>query len=283
MLFLIVMKEYIQIEFRPVTTALSEMLVAALSEAGFDGFEEGDDSLKAYIPAREFDEKILNEITGEHAISYTKSVIEETNWNAVWESNFQPVLVEDPVSHEPWAGIRAHFHEPMPGLLYEILITPKMSFGTGHHATTYMMMQQMREIDFTGKKVFDFGTGTGVLAILAEKLGAARILATDNDEWSITNTIENLQHNQCSAVEVILMDTVPVTEQFDIILANINKNVILEHLAALVTQLRPGGIILFSGLLTEDETDIMKAIGNTSLQLQKKAVKNNWISLRFSC
>lgn len=275
------MKGYIQIEFTPVAAEVSDMLIAVLSEAGFDGFEEGDGSLKAYIPAREFDENILNEITGEYAISYTKSVIEETNWNAVWESNFQPVVVEDPDTHKPWAGIRAHFHEPMPGLQYDILITPKMSFGTGHHATTYMMMQQMREIDFTGKTVFDFGTGTGVLAILAEKLGAARILAIDNDEWSIANAIENLQQNQCSAVKVIQADTVPGNEQFDIILANINKNVILEHLPALITQLKPGGIILFSGLLAEDETAIMEATGNTPLQLRKMTMKNNWISLSF--
>lgn len=276
------MKEYIQIEFKPVAVEQSDILVAALNETGYEGFEEGEGSLKAFIPASEFDESQLMRIADDHQVNYSKTLIEETNWNAVWESNFQPVIIEDMQDQQPWAGIRAHFHEPMQGLQYEILITPKMSFGTGHHATTYLMMQQMREIEFTGKTVFDFGTGTGVLAILAEKMGAADILAADNDDWSIENTVENTGHNQCSAIRVLHTDTVNMDEQFDIILANINKNVILANIPALEARLKQGGIILFSGLLAEDEKDILEATGNTTLRLQKKTEKNKWICLRFS-
>ena len=173
------MSEYIQIEFQQITSVQSDILLAQLSSIGFEGFEEEENLLRAFIPSENFDEVLLKEITSFNNLSYTQSRIEETNWNAVWESNFDPVIVDDFVS------IRADFHEPIKLVEHEIVITPKMSFGTGHHATTYMMIQQIREIDFTEKTVFDFGTGTGVLAILAEILGAEKIAAVDNDDWSI--------------------------------------------------------------------------------------------------
>ncbi len=159
------MSEYIQIDFQQITSEQSDLLIAQLSSIGFEGFEEEENSLKAFIPLAAFDEALLKEITSGSNLSYSQSTIEETNWNAVWESNFDSVIVDDFVS------IRADFHEQIKGVEHEILITPKMSFGTGHHATTYMMIKQMREIDFKDKTVFDFGTGTGVLAILAEKIG----------------------------------------------------------------------------------------------------------------
>ena len=134
------------------------MLLAQLTSIGFEGFEEGENNLKGFIPFSDYDEELLFEISSTHSVSFTKSIIEETNWNAVWESNFQPVVVDD------YVGIRADFHEPILGVQLEIVITPKMSFGTGHHATTYMMIQHMEGIDFKNKTVFDFGTGTGVLA-----------------------------------------------------------------------------------------------------------------------
>ncbi len=135
---------------------------------------------------------MLNDLTSSLQLSFSKTIIEETNWNQVWESNFDPVIVDD------FVAVRAHFHEPIKNVQHEIVITPKMSFGTGHHATTYMMMQQMRELDFAGKNVFDFGTGTGVLAILAEKLGAQKVIAIDNDDWSIENADENVKRNNCT-------------------------------------------------------------------------------------
>lgn len=252
------------------------MLVAALSEAGFEGFEEGEGFLKAFIPAAAFDEEAVKAIAAQQQAGFTQSVIGETNWNAVWESNFEPVVVDD------FVGLRADFHPPVTGVEQEIVITPKMSFGTGHHATTYQMIGQMRDIDFTGKRVFDFGTGTGVLAILAERLGAATILAVDNDDWSIANTTENLERNQCSRVMVEKAETVPAHTQFDIILANINKNVILENMQSLAAQLAPGGTLLLSGLLVEDEADILTAASSRSLKLNRKTERNGWICLRIN-
>ena len=157
-----------------------------------------------------------------------------------------------------------------------------MSFGTGHHATTYMMIVQMRKIDFKNKSVFDFGTGTGVLAILAEKFGAEKIFATDNDEWSITNAAENIERNNCNKIELRLSSEVPFEKHFDIILANINKNIILENLNLLKQQLNQAGILVLSGLLKEDEKDILKAALHIGFKLINTLERNNWLSIRLS-
>ncbi|OSZ77798.1 50S ribosomal protein L11 methyltransferase [Chitinophagaceae bacterium IBVUCB2] len=270
------MSSYIQIEFENMQAEQSDLLIAQLSLIGFEGFEETDTILKAFIPANDFDEIAINEIASRNNVSFKQSTIEETNWNAVWESNFQPVMVDDFVS------IRADFHEAAKGVEHEIVITPKMSFGTGHHATTYMMIQQMREIDFNDKTVFDFGTGTGVLAILAEKLGARTIYAVDNDEWSILNTKENIERNNSRNIKVEKIDVVTGAEQFNIILANINRNIILDNFLSLKKMLAPSGTLLLSGLLEEDEKVIVNKASEHLLTLNKKIVYNNWISLRFS-
>ena len=269
------MNQFIQIEFQNISAEQSDLLIAQLSEIGFDGFEEEEKNLKAFIPANDFIEAAVKEIAASDNLSFTQSTIEETNWNAVWESSFQPVVVDD------FVGIRADFHERIVGVEHEIVITPKMSFGTGHHATTFMMIQQMREIDFAGKTVFDFGTGTGILAILAEKLGASKIAAVDYDEWSIENAAENMLRNNCSKFELKKTDTVAGEGQYDVILANINKNVILDNFSSLVKKLSHPGILLLSGLLEEDENDIMAEAGKSALQFSVKSSRNNWIALRF--
>jgi len=260
--------EYIQIDFQNISSELTELLIAELTMIGVEGFEEGENSLKAFIPLSDFIEAHLKEVADKNKCSFNLS-------NALWESNFQPVIVDE------FAGIRADFHEPLKEVEHEIIITPKMSFGTGHHATTFMMLQQMRKIDFKDKTVFDFGTGTGVLAILAEKLGAAGITAVDNDEWSIENTTENILRNKCNSIKVIKADTALLNQQFDIILANINKNVILDNLSILKEQLKPNGVLLLSGLLSDDQDDIIVSATNLSFQLIDKQEKNNWISLRL--
>jgi ribosomal protein L11 methyltransferase len=270
------MNQFIQIEFQNISTEQSDLLVAQLTEIGFSGFEEMENSLKAFIASNDFIETAVKEIAACHNLYFTQSTIEETNWNAVWESNFQPVVVED------FVGIRANFHEPMTDVEYEIVITPKMSFGTGHHATTFMMIQQMREIDFINKSVFDFGTGTGILAILAEKLGASKVFAVDYDEWSIENAAENLETNSCSKYELKKADNAVGEGQYDIILANINKNVILDNFSSLVNLLSPHGILLLSGLLETDESDILNESGKHLLTLKQKMVMNKWMSLRYS-
>lgn len=269
------MAQYIEIKFEDITSEQTDILVAELHAVGFEGFEEQANLLMAFIPAKDFKEELVTTIAANHKLSFTKSTIEEVNWNANWESSFQPVIVDDFVT------IRADFHPPVEGVELEIIITPKMSFGTGHHATTYMMIQQMREIDFSNKRVFDFGTGTGILSILAEKLGAASITAADNDEWSIENTAENLGRNDCHKVKLLNTDTIPAGEKFDIILANINKNVIVGNFSSIAGQLSTPGILLLSGLLVDDEKDIMKEAGKFPLALTVKLTRNNWISLMF--
>ena len=270
------MNSYIKIEFQNISQEQSDILIAQLSEIGFEGFEEEQNKLKAFITSQNFNDELLKDISTALQLDFSKTIIEETNWNQVWESNFDPVIVDD------FVAVRADFHEPVKGVQLEIVITPKMSFGTGHHATTYMMMQQMREIDFTNKVVFDFGTGTGVLAILAEKLGANQVLAIDNDNWSIENAKENIQRNNCNAITIGLANTASVNGKFDIILANINKNVILDNLEVLTRQLTAGGLLLLSGLLAEDEHDIIAKGQQLDLKLLSKQERHKWLFLKFS-
>ncbi len=272
------MAAFIQVTFPGIQTEQQEVLIAHLTEAGFEGFEENKHELKAFIAAEKYDKPLLNELVFKYQLTYTDKKIDEQNWNALWESNFHPVIVDD------FAAIRADFHTPVKGVEYEIVITPKMSFGTGHHATTFMMIQQMRGIEFAGKRVFDFGTGTGILAILAEKLGAQSIVAVDNDDWSIANTTENLERNHCSRVTVKKAESIIGPGKYDIILANINKNVIQDSLVAMADHLVPGrGILLLSGLLEADEQEILEDMGKHTMQLVDKLVKTGWICLKISC
>jgi ribosomal protein L11 methyltransferase len=270
------MNDYIQLIFQPVTAQQSEQLIAELNEIGFEGFEEEKDCLKAFIQEKDFDEEKIKIITGNDGLNYTRSVIKETNWNQVWESNFDPVVVDD------FVAVRASFHAPVSSVEQEIVITPKMSFGTGHHATTFMMMQQMREVPFTNKKVFDFGTGTGVLAILAARLGAAEVLAIDNDDWSIVNARENIENNKVVNVDLEKADDAAGQGRFDIILANINKNVILANLVVLSERLMPQGQLLLSGLLVTDEPDIRAALQEHGLQVISRRERHNWLCLNAS-
>lgn len=257
--------------------SLHDILIAELSEIGYDGFEESAGLLKAYIPEAIFVENELNILLNKYNLKYSLSIIKKQNWNAVWESNFEPVQVED------FVGIRAHFHPVFENVAHEIVITPKMSFGTGHHATTYMVMQLMRELNcWNNASVFDFGTGTGILAILAEKLGATRVLAVDNDDWCIENASENILINQCKYIDIQKVDSVDMDEQFQVILANINRNIILDNIQGLRKALVPGGQILLSGLLKVDEEDITAACTALGLTHQKTVERNGWIALWFN-
>ncbi len=270
------MPNHIQITFTDLQPEQQELLIAHLTEAGYEGFEEGDFELKAYIPQSGFDKLLLHEIAYKYQLGFTEKVIPEKNWNAEWESHFQPVIIDD------FVVIRADFHPSSAGVKHEIIITPKMSFGTGHHASTLMMIRQMKEIDFTGKKVCDFGTGTGILAILAEKLDAAGIIAVDSDDWSIANAKENMEKNHCKKIKLLQQDSIPGEQSFDIILANINKNVILENFSAFAGHLCPGGTLVVSGLLSSDDAEILKNASFFSFKLVSKKENNNWICLRFS-
>jgi ribosomal protein L11 methyltransferase len=251
-----------------------ELLIAILIDLNIAGFEQLEDELIAWFNVDEFDESVIIPILSSY--EYQTERIKEKNWNEQWEKDFQPVIVND------FCAIRAHFHAPISSVQHEIIITPKMSFGTGHHATTHMMIQHMEHIDFKNKTVFDFGTGTGILAILAEQLGAKAILAIDLDEWSINNAQENISRNNCRLIDVFQGSQVPDGKAFDVILANINKNVILQHLKFLVPAINDHGTILFSGLLTDDEVDIVDACKGFPLTLIRKFNRGNWISLYFS-
>ena len=248
-----------------------EILISELENLSI-GFEQTDEELIAYFDELKFESYEVNKIL--EPFEFQIGTLEEKNWNEVWEQNFNPIQIGD------FCAIRADFHQPIKSVKYELIITPKMSFGTGHHATTYMMIEQMQITDFTDKIVLDFGTGTGVLAILAEKMGATKIVAIDNDEWSIENANENIEKNNCRKIELELRSKLP-KQKFDIILANINKNVLLGNMLQLKECLNVKGYLVMSGLLVTDEEDIMKASLSAELQFKNKTVKDNWISLMY--
>lgn len=268
------MKDYIEILIENITEEQSEILIALLENIGFSGFETDESNLKAYIDKSDFNEIALNELSQTSRFTYSINEIKEQNWNALWESNFDPVTVDNFVT------IRAAFHQLTKDAEHEILITPKMSFGTGHHATTYMMMQQMRKLNFTDKTVLDFGTGTGVLAIFAEKLGAKKIIGIDNDDWSIENAKENLSVNNTKKINIIKANNASTSLSFDIVLANINRNIIEENAANLNNALAASeGYLLLSGLLSTDEAEIIDLFTGFDLIHISTLHKMQWISV----
>jgi len=274
------MSTTIQVSIDVADEAIKDMMIAELADLGFDGFEETETGLLSYIALAGFDGELtsgLEELVNRYGLTYTSNAIDKQNWNALWESNFEPVLVDD------FVGVRANFHDSFNGgVEHDIIITPKMSFGTGHHGTTYSVMQLMRGIDFANKSVFDFGTGTGLLAILAHKLGAVDILAVDNDDWCIENASENIVVNNTQSIEIHKVDNAKLNKKFNIIIANINKNIILDNLAFLAEATVPGGVVLLSGLLVEDEPEIEAACIALGWKHQETRTKNNWIALHYS-
>ncbi|MES2371281.1 MAG: 50S ribosomal protein L11 methyltransferase [Bacteroidota bacterium] len=268
------MSDYCEISIS-AEEGMHDILIAELAEIGYDGFEEFPGLLKAFIPEPDFIENELNILLSKYNINYSKSTIEKQNWNALWESNFEPVQVDE------FVGIRAAFHPPFVNVGHEIIITPKMSFGTGHHATTYMVMKLMQEQDYQGKSVFDFGTGTGILAILAEKLGATKLIAVDNDDWCIENASENISINKCKYIDIQKVDELKLEQKYDIILANINRNIILDNIDELRKAMATGGQLLLSGLLKEDEADITDVCYALGLKHKKTLERNGWIALWF--
>jgi ribosomal protein L11 methyltransferase len=274
------MSTTIQVSIDVLDEAVKDILIAELAALGFDGFEETETGLFSYIELVRFDSELssgLEELVKRYGVTYTSATIDKQNWNALWESNFEPVLVDD------FVGVRANFHPPFNGgVEHDIIITPKMSFGTGHHGTTYSVMQLMRGIDFANKSVFDFGTGTGLLAILAHKLGAGDILAVDNDDWCIENASENITVNNTQSIEIQKVDNAKLNKKFNIIIANINKNIILDNLAFLAEATVPGGVVLLSGLLVEDEPEIEAACKALGWIHQETRTRNNWIALHYS-
>lgn len=269
------MEGHYLVEFELAAGELADILVALLNEAGYTGYEQDAQHLRAYIPAAEFQPQQPADLAARYDLTYTSRFIPDTNWNAAWEASFRPVRVGD------FCMIRAEFHDPAGAVTHDIVITPKMSFGTGHHATTYLMIRQMESLNFQDKRVLDFGTGTGILAILAEKCGASGVVAIDVDPWSIENATENLARNRCSRVRLHLSDHPGGEGPFDLILANITRNVLLENLEILTQQLRPGGVLIISGLLEADESAFLTAAAEQGLRGHNLLKQNGWICLKF--
>lgn len=264
---------YLQLDFINLQQGESAILVALLADAGFESFEEEEEQvLHAFIREDDFKPERLKEILQLIPASYSSALIAPQNWNRQWEQSFEPILVND------FVAIRAGFHEPVKTVKHEIIITPKMSFGTGHHATTYMMIEQMQTLDFTEKTVVDFGTGTAVLAILAEKMGATAITAIDNDQWSIDNSTENAATNGCSRISLLKAETIG-QGTYDLILANINLNVILDNLQAIENAAKQGSRILLSGFLKSDEPVITAALNDSGMLVLQILQKDQWICI----
>lgn len=271
--------DYIELTLQ-IDADFVEILMAELAELGFESFVETDEGLEAYVQEEIFNDlavkQMLENYASRTAISYQFKKIARQNWNEEWEKNFQPIQIGEQIY------VRADFHEPKSDFPYEIIITPKMSFGTGHHETTSMVMEHQLGIEHTNKKVLDVGTGTGILAVLASKLGATTISAFDIDEWSVENTIENVKLNDVSNV-IVRLGTIEDEPHdiYDIVLANINRNILISQIPAYVTFLKPGGELIVSGFYEKDIADIETIAESVGLKKVAQLSKNNWAAVVF--
>jgi len=256
----------------------SDILIALLADLGFESFTQNETGLDAYIQ-EEFDNELSVKDLGfeDFSFSYTRTEIPKTNWNEEWEKNFNPVYVDDLVC------IRAHFHPASEKVKHDIVITPKMSFGTGHHDTTWLVSKTMFSLDFKNTSVLDMGCGTGILAILAKQLGADKVLGIDIDDWSIENSIENATINNASDIEFKKGDAslLPINETFDIILANINKNVLKKDLPAYFACLKKEGYLLLSGFFTTDVEELKLLAQSIEFSFIESYNKNEWAVIKL--
>ena len=257
-----------------------DLMVYALGDEGpYDSFTDIPDGVKAYVPADQYDEAFLKQAIADVGcqIGYEVAEMPDKNWNEVWEAGHQPVLVED------FCWVRAPFHPHRNDVEYEIEIEPKMSFGTAHHATTYMMLSLLRDEEVKGKRVLDMGSGTAVLAILAAKKGASYVEAVDVDEWAYRNALENIERNGVPEIHCLLGDATCLTsdKHFDLILANINRNILLRDMVRYVNVLNPGGSILFSGFYQSDVAKIQSEAERLGLTLDRQMVRDEWTALKF--
>ncbi len=255
----------------------TEILLAELSLFEFESFEETDLGLSAYVQEELDDEKAVAQIhllqNEAVQINYKREKVETINWNEEWEKNFSPIQVGNQ------CRVRAPFHEKKQ-VDFDIIIEPKMSFGTGHHATTYQMIQLILDEDWEDKKVLDMGCGTGVLGILADMKGAKDVTYIDIDDWCVENTNENLERNGVSG-KVILGGAEQIDTKFDVILANINRNILISDMTTYAKYLKQDGYIFFSGFYTEDLPIIQKEANKQNLTFKKNLEKENWVAAKF--
>lgn len=271
--------KYTEFVIEAATESQREMLIAELSDYPFDGFTEEEDCLKAYIPEADFRmwRSAIEESLERNRCRYTAAEVPDRNWNTVWESNFEPIDVEGR------CRIRAPFHSKNPACEYDVEIMPKMSFGTGHHATTYLMAAEIMDVDFAGKSGLDMGSGTGVLSILAVKRGAVRVDAVDIDEWAYRNGTENIKANGMEGRIVPLQGDASLLagKRYDFVLANINRNILLADMPVYAATLTPGGMLLVSGILEADISAIESRAAACGLDADGVRRRNGWAAARF--
>src|SRR6188768_3231815 len=257
----------------------SEILMAEIAEVGFDSFLETDKGFEAYVELEKYDKAQLQTIkekyTAQTPVIFYQDRIQKQNWNEEWEKNYEPIIVDDKCI------IRAEFHQPAKQYPYELIITPKMSFGTGHHQTTYLMIRAQMKIDHRDKRVMDAGCGTAILSVMASKRGAREVEAFDIDEWSVSNSNDNIELNHCKNIrhQIGKLSDLTFEGSFDLILANINKNVLLDEMPLYAAHLAPGGQLLLSGFYTEDIPDLLERAAPYALRELARDQKENWASL----
>lgn len=259
------------------TNGSSDVIIAKLSELGFDGFLETEDAVVAYC-------EVLTKKPGDISIllneayfhGFDVNIISDRNWNAEWESGYDSVCIDDRIV------VRAPFHPARPDVEFDLIIEPRMSFGTAHHETTSQMLSMLAELDVKGKIVLDMGSGTAVLAILAKKMGASSILAIDNDEWAYNNALDNVRLNNADDIEVILGNATSIENRFfDIIIANINRNILLEDIHSYAASLKPQGLLLMSGFYEADLPQIKNESENYGLKMLEARSRNKWMAAAF--
>ncbi|MCC9136476.1 50S ribosomal protein L11 methyltransferase [Pontibacter silvestris] len=273
--------DFIEVTLK-VNADFADILIAELGELGCDAFVETEDGFSAYMDEDKYSEEALEETLNRYAdfvqVDYTVQKIERQNWNEEWERNFEPLFIDGQVS------VRASFHPKPEEAKYDIVINPKMSFGTGHHETTTLMIENQLTLDHQGKRVLDMGCGTGILAIMAAELGASEIVAVEIEDWTVENARENAELNNYPAIDVRLggAETVEGEKPFDVILANINRNVLLEDMPAYKAVLKQKGWLLLSGFYTEDLPILQERTAELGLTYISHRVKNNWVSAIFT-
>ena len=269
----------------PYVEDIADAIIAELGDLGYDSFSYSDDGFKAYIPSKNFNEEqvksleILSFFQSLYTITWEKAEIKNQDWNKIWEENFTPILVQDQIL------VRAGFHPTLENIEHEIIIDPKMSFGTGHHATTALMLETILDMkpNFSGKKVLDMGCGTGILSIMAAQTGAQSVTGIDIDERAYNNAMENIATNNMNNIRILIGDATLLDgqEHYDIILANINRNILLNDMPAYVNVLNDNGYLIMSGFYTEDIPVIREKAELLQLTYQSNKIKDNWTATVF--